>query len=79
MGHQWLEAHGRKLVWGIGRHVHGSQVFDYWYDPSGFIVEHYADGDVVNEDAELSRAAAGDMAVWGPPVPAIWAGEAVTA
>jgi catechol 2,3-dioxygenase-like lactoylglutathione lyase family enzyme len=75
MGHKWLEAKAHQLVWGIGRHVHGSQVFDYWYDPSGFIIEHYADGDVVNEDTELTRAAAGNMAVWGPPVPAIWGGS----
>ncbi|KAK6429096.1 hypothetical protein LTR95_014758 [Oleoguttula sp. CCFEE 5521] len=72
MGHQWLEKKGHELVWGIGRHVHGSQVFDYWYDPSHFIIEHFADGDVVNEDTEILRAEAGHMAVWGPPVPAIW-------
>jgi catechol 2,3-dioxygenase-like lactoylglutathione lyase family enzyme len=70
MGHQWLGGKGHELVWGIGRHVHGSQVFDYWYDSSRFIVEHYADGDVVNEDTERIRAKAGNMAVWGPPVPA---------
>ena len=75
MGHQWLRDKGYDLVWGIGRHVHGSQVFDYWYDPSHFIIEHYADGDVVNEDTELLRAEAGNMAVWGPPVPVIWGGK----
>lgn len=72
MGHQWLQQRGHELVWGIGRHVHGSQVFDYWYDSSHFIIEHYADGDVVNKDSPLTRAAAGNMAVWGPPVPAVW-------
>ncbi|KAK4556985.1 hypothetical protein LTR86_005966 [Recurvomyces mirabilis] len=72
MGHQWLENKGHELVWGIGRHVHGSQVFDYWYDSSRFVVEHYADGDVVNEDVRVLRAEAGNMAVWGPPVPEIW-------
>lgn len=58
------------------RHVHGSQIFDYWYDPNKFIVEHYADGDLVNEDTKLLRAEAGNMAVWGPPVPVIWGGGA---
>jgi len=73
MGHQWLAEKGYDLVWGIGRHVHGSQVFDYWYDVSHFIIEHYADGDVVNEDTEVTpRSKAGNMAVWGPPVPDIW-------
>lgn len=65
MGHQWLLDRGHELVWGIGRHVHGSQVFDYWYDPNRFIVEHYADGDLVNNKTELLRAEAGNMAVWG--------------
>ena len=78
IGHQWLRERNYTLVWGIGRHVHGSQVFDYWYDPSHFIIEHYADGDVVNEDTELTRAAAGNMAVWGPPVPAIWGAKQAT-
>lgn len=75
MGHKWLEGRGYRLIWGIGRHFHGSQVFDYWFDTSGFIVEHYADGDMVNDEAQTSRAAAGNMAVWGPPVPAIWGGS----
>ncbi|KAK4502776.1 hypothetical protein PRZ48_006202 [Zasmidium cellare] len=75
IGHQWLRDRGYDNVWGIGRHVHGSQLFGYWYDPERFIVEHYADGDVVNGKHEIYRAAAGNMAVWGPPVPAIWGGK----
>jgi catechol 2,3-dioxygenase-like lactoylglutathione lyase family enzyme len=75
MGHQWLDERGHELVWGIGRHVHGSQIFDYWYDSSHFIIEHYADGDVVNADYETFRAKAGNMAVWGPPVPVVWGGK----
>lgn len=75
IGHQWLLDREHTLVWGIGRHVHGSQIFDYWYDTDKFVVEHYADGDVVNETAEILRAEAGDMAVWGPPVPVIWGGK----
>ena len=74
MGHQHLLDRNATLVWGIGRHLHGSQIFDYWYDPDRFIVEHYADGDIVNETYETLRAPAGVMAVWGPPVPVIWGG-----
>lgn len=77
MGHQWLQQRGHELVWGIGRHVHGSQLFDYWYDSSHFIVEHYADGDVVNRHAPLTRAPAGNAAVWGPPYPAVWSKKKV--
>lgn len=30
LGHQWLEEKGYKNVWGLGRHILGSQIFDYW-------------------------------------------------
>lgn len=42
-------------MWGVRRHLLGSQIFDYWYDPSGFTIEHYTDGDVVNEDNTPER------------------------
>ena len=32
--------------WGIGRHIQGSEIFDYWRDPEGFIVEYFIDGDM---------------------------------
>ena len=35
LGHQWLERKGYELVWGVGRHLLGSQIFDYWWDPTG--------------------------------------------
>lgn len=31
LGHQWLKNKGYELEWGVGRHVLGSQIFDYWY------------------------------------------------
>lgn len=30
LGHQWLEEKGYQSVWGVGRHILGSQIFDYW-------------------------------------------------
>lgn len=72
MGHQWLDKKGRDLVWGVGRHIMGSQVFDYWRDSSGFIVEHYADSDVVNEDHKTQRVGGLAAAIWGPPMPNVW-------
>lgn len=38
LGHQHLESKGYELCWGVGRHVLGSQVFDYWFDTSRFMV-----------------------------------------
>ncbi|KIW44909.1 uncharacterized protein PV06_03345 [Exophiala oligosperma] len=71
MGHDWLMKKGYKLVWGLGRHVLGSQIFDYWWDVNGFMVEHYIDGDVVNKETPVGFHSA-DNAVdtaWGPDVP----------
>ena len=31
LGHKWLHEKGYTNCWGIGRHVLGSQVFDYWF------------------------------------------------
>ena len=71
IGHQWLADKGYELAWGLGRHILGSQIFDYWWDPTGFMVEHYADGDVVNEDTPVGFGPAGHagLAAWGPEVP----------
>jgi len=49
MGHQHLEALGTyEHMWGIGRHLLGSQVYDYWADPWGRVHEHWADSDRLN-------------------------------
>lgn len=69
MGHRWLEQQKWRSVWGVGRHVLGSQIFDYWLDSSGFKVEHYADGDLVNTGYKNKRSVAGPMAIWGPEIP----------
>lgn len=71
LGHQWLAQKGYKLAWGVGRHVLGSQIFDYWWDVSGNMVEHYTDGDLVNRDTPVghSNAGSGSLAIWGPEVP----------
>ena len=71
LGHQWLSQKKYQSVWGVGRHILGSQIFDYWWDTTGFMVEHYADGDLVNIDTPLSFGPAGHerLAVWGPEVP----------
>ncbi|KIX01109.1 uncharacterized protein Z518_10175 [Rhinocladiella mackenziei CBS 650.93] len=71
LGHDWLRAKGWTNCWGIGRHVLGSQIFDYWFDGSGNIVEHYSDGDLVNEGTPFGREAAAPdtLHVWGPNIP----------
>jgi hypothetical protein len=31
LGHDWLRNKGYKNCWGVGRHIMGSQIFDYWW------------------------------------------------
>ncbi|RYP51893.1 hypothetical protein DL768_002861 [Monosporascus sp. mg162] len=71
LGHDWLREKGYKNCWGVGRHVLGSQIFDYWFDPAGFIMEHYVDGDLVDatEPPHRSQSGPGSLHVWGPDVP----------
>lgn len=72
MGQRVLRERGWKHAWGIGRHILGSQIFDYWCDPCGAKHEHYCDGDLFTAERPtgvhpVSREA---MAQWGPPMPA---------
>ena len=68
-GGEYLKAKGYFRSWGIGRHIQGSQLFDYWRDPDGFMVEHYADGDMFDNSLEPGWApfTASGLAQWGPP------------
>ncbi|KAJ5281312.1 hypothetical protein N7478_006684 [Penicillium angulare] len=72
LGHQWLAGKNYESVWGVGRHILGSQIFDYWWDTTGNMIEHYADGDLVNNQTPIGYGPAGDesLAIWGPEVPA---------
>jgi hypothetical protein len=69
-GGEYLKDHGYQRSWGIGRHIQGSQIFDYWRDPDGFMVEHFADGDMFDCTLEPGWApfTASGLAQWGPPV-----------
>jgi catechol 2,3-dioxygenase-like lactoylglutathione lyase family enzyme len=68
-GGEYLRDEGYQHSWGIGRHIQGSQIFDYWRDPDGFMVEHYSDGDLFDNTLEPGWApfAASGLAQWGPP------------
>jgi len=72
MGQRVLREKGYRHAWGIGRHLLGSQVFDYWNDPWGDKHEHYCDGDVFTADAPtgVSAASGASLSQWGPPLPA---------
>jgi len=71
LGHEHLLARGYENVWGIGRHVYGGQIFDYWMDSWDFMYEHWTDTDRVNAtfrgvmDGTLESA----NGPWGAAVP----------
>jgi catechol 2,3-dioxygenase-like lactoylglutathione lyase family enzyme len=67
---------GYRRSWGIGRHIQGSQVFDYWRDPDGFLVEHFTDGDRFDCTLEPGWApmTASGLNQWGPPATADFLG-----
>lgn len=69
-GGEYLRDKGYFRSWGIGRHIQGSQLFDYWRDPDGFLVEHFTDGDMFDNTLEPGWApfTATGLAQWGPPV-----------
>jgi len=69
--HDYLLERGHTLECGIGRHLVGSQIFDYWRDPFGLRVEHYTDGDVSNIHYQPKRYAvtAEETTQWGMKPP----------
>jgi catechol 2,3-dioxygenase-like lactoylglutathione lyase family enzyme len=75
-GGEFLREAGFRRSWGIGRHIQGSQIFDYWRDDDGFLVEHYADGDLFDNTLEPGWApmTASGLAQWGPPATADFMG-----
>jgi catechol 2,3-dioxygenase-like lactoylglutathione lyase family enzyme len=77
IGHEHLAGRGYKHVWGIGRHLLGSQVFDYWADPWGRVHEHWTDTDQLNARTPPGIHARETInGPWGEPIPAAFIGHA---
>jgi len=78
-----VRAAGTPLMWGTGRHGPGHQVFNYFIEPSGYVVEAIADGDRIDDEAtwepQVWVRAPQFMDLWGtsgPPGPEIRAAMA---
>lgn len=71
IGNTYLINKGYQHQWGVGRHVEGSQVFDYWRDPFGQKIEHWTDGDRVNDDhiGKVAKLSPEGLFQWGLSVP----------
>jgi len=71
MGQRVLRERGWKHSWGIGRHILGSQIFDYWQDPWADKHEHYCDGDLftATQPTSIHPVSREAMAQWGQRMP----------
>ncbi|MGB3122398.1 MAG: VOC family protein [Pseudomonas sp.] len=69
-GSQFLTQKQYNHSWGIGRHVQGSQIFDYWLDPAGNKIEHWTDGDLVNDTTPVTHEplSLDGLSQWAPPL-----------
>ena len=73
-----VRAWGSPLMWGTGRHGPGNQVFNYYIEPSGYVVELIADGATIDDEAtwtpQVWVRSPEFMDLWGtsgPPGPEI--------
>jgi len=72
MDHEYLTRLGKyEHMWGVGRHLLGSQVYDYWCDPWGRVHEQWADTDRLNarSGSNLLAADEGFVSQWGEDPP----------
>jgi catechol 2,3-dioxygenase-like lactoylglutathione lyase family enzyme len=72
-GHSHLHRAKRTPAWGIGRHVLGSQIFDYWRDPWGHQLEHWTDGDLFTAADGSHQVSLQELlgVQWGPVHPVL--------
>jgi len=72
-GHTHLQQAKRTPAWGVGRHILGSQIFDYWKDPWGHELEHWTDGDLFTAGDGSHKATFQELLAvqWGPLHPMI--------
>ena len=70
-GHDFLKQKARRHEWGVGRHLLGSQIFDYWRDPWGHTLEHWTDGDLLDAawGSRISSIQEVVATQWGPMPP----------
>lgn len=70
-GHTYLKSRQHSPAWGVGRHVLGSQIFDYWKDPWGHELEHWTDGDLLTAADAPGVASLEELlgTQWGSPHP----------
>jgi catechol 2,3-dioxygenase-like lactoylglutathione lyase family enzyme len=72
LGHEHLRQKEKyEHMWGMGRHLLGSQIYDYWADPWGRTHEHWTDTDRLNirNGSNLLSTEQGFQSQWGERPP----------
>ena len=67
-----LDRDAKRHVWGLGRHVVGSNFFWYLRDPAGNFAEYYSDVDHIGEAESWAPGeyrGRAQLYAWGPPPP----------
>lgn len=64
--HRFLEAKQYESIWGVGRHPHGSHIFDVWRSPDGARFETFSDTDLfkAQDGTNIHDISTVDMDVW---------------
>jgi catechol-2,3-dioxygenase len=67
----FLGEHGVRRMWGPGRHLAGNNLFSYYFDPEGNVVEYTTDVEQIRNDDYVPpvRPMIADQWGSGPPVP----------
>jgi catechol 2,3-dioxygenase-like lactoylglutathione lyase family enzyme len=65
-GIRYMEARGWKRVWGPGRHGPGSDMFVFFANPAGALLEYHCDEDFITDVAQWSPK------VWDPKAISLW-------
>jgi catechol 2,3-dioxygenase len=52
-----LKKNGHDLVWGIGRHGPGNNVYSYFVEPNGFVTEYTTEVEQVDDSYQFHDAA----------------------
>ncbi len=51
---------GNPCIWGVGRHGPGNNIFSYYQDPAGNVIEYYSDMELVTDTQPVQER------FWGP-------------
>lgn len=69
--HRYLGKQDYEPIWGVGRHPHGSHVFDVWRAPDGARFETFSDTDLfrIEDGTNFHDISTIDMDVWSEDEP----------